>query len=575
MSILASVISSIRELIRLVFVLAGSLLSLLFGDLRWTAPRWLDWLGTRIAAGGRAAAARPGASALIVALLVAASVGGWQGWKWWQARPKPVEVKFSVVEPPRTEIENEKKPNPLLVKFERGAAPIALIGKELTQGLTTAPAIEGTWRWRDDRTLEFMPKADWPVGADFSVRIDKTAVAPQIRLAAWDFAYHAPAFVAKVVHAEFHQDPVNPALKKAVVSLNFSHPVDSASLEKRVEMRMAGAAAGVLGIGAEKTKFVVSYDKLKLNAWLHSQPLPIPKDSATLEIAIDRGVQAARGGKPFDNALTQSVAIPGLYSLAIGEVEPTVVSNEQNDPEQVLVLQTSAAVHEKEMQKAVSVWLLPVHHPDSKPEDRTQPYAWSDVGEVTPAILKAGKKLDLDAVAAEREHTEAHSFKYKADVGRYLLVQTEKGVKSFGGYVLGERDQRIVQVPPFPAELRILSQGALLALSGEKKVAVLVRDLPGVKVEIGRVLPGQLQHLVSQSSGNFSKPEFYGSFGPDNLAERFERKVPLPNLKHGRAHYEAVDLSEYLKKDGEDKRGIFLLTRAGLRRGTRERQPAE
>ena len=81
-----------------------------------------------------------------------------------------------------------------------------------------------------------------------------------------------------------------------------------------------------------------------------------------------------------------------------------------------------------------------------------------------------------------------------------------------------------------------------------------VRDLPGLKVDIGRVLPGQLQHLVSQSSGNFSNPDFTGSFGPDNLSERFERKVPLPKLKHGRAHYEAVDLSEYLKKDGDDKR---------------------
>ena len=90
-------------------------------------------------------------------------------------------------------------------------------------------------------------------------------------------------------------------------------------------------------------------------------------------------------------------------------------------------------------------------------------------------------------------------------------------------------------------------------------MALLVRDLPGVKVDIGRVLPGQLQHLVSQSSGKFSVPDFNGSFGPDNLIERFERKLPLPGLKHGSAHYEAVDLSDYLKQDGEERRGVFLL----------------
>jgi len=557
-----SILASLRDLISLVLVLLGRLLSVLFGEFHWSSPRWLAWLGDRGAAFGRAAAARPALSLLLIAVLAGAGYGGWQGWKWWQARPKPVEVKFTVTAPARTEIENDRKPNPLQVKFDRGAAPLALVGKEVTQGISVSPTIEGTWRWRDDRTLEFMPKADWPVGAEYKVSFGKGAMAPQTRLAAADFVFRAPAFVVQIVSTEFHQDPVNPALKKAVVGLSFSHPVDGASLEKRVAMQMAGASTGMLGIGADKTRFVVSYDKLRLNAWLHSEPLPIPKESTSLEVAVDRGVQAARGGKASDAALAKTIAIPGLYSLAIGEVMPTVVTNEQNDPEQVMVLQTSASVHEKEMQKAVGVWLLPLHHPDTRQEDRTQPYAWGDPGEVTPAILKAGRKLDLNAIAAEREQTETHSFKYKADVGRYLLVQTEKGVKSFGGYILGERDQRIVQVPPFPSELRILSQGSLLALSGERKVAVLVRDLPGVKVEIGRVLPGQLQHLVSQASGNFSKPEFYGSFGPDNLAERFERKLPL-SLPHGRAHYEAVDLSEYLRKDGEDKRGIFLLSVQG------------
>ena len=147
--------------------------------------------------------------------------------------------------------------------------------------------------------------------------------------------------------------------------------------------------------------------------------------------------------------------------------------------------------------------------------------------------------------------------------------------RSYGGYLLGARDERIVKVPPFPSELRILSQGALLSMSGEKKVAVLVRDLPGVRVELARVLPGQLQHLVSQSSGNFDKPSFYSGIGPDDLTERYERKVPLPNLQRGRAHYEAVDVGEYLKKDGDDKRGIFLLTVQGYTPEGAKAQPAD
>ena len=140
-----------------------------------------------------------------------------------------------------------------------------------------------------------------------------------------------------------------------------------------------------------------------------------------------------------------------------------------------------------------------------------------------------------------------------------VYVQIDGKTKSFGGYLMRGDAQRIVTVPPYPPELRILSQGALLPMSGEKKVAVLVRDLPGVRFEIARVQPSQLQHLVSQTQGSFANPQFIGSFGPDNMTDRFEQKLPLPGLARGKPHYESIDLAQYLAKDGEAKRGLFLL----------------
>ena len=75
--------------------------------------------------------------------------------------------------------------------------------------------------------------------------------------------------------------------------------------------------------------------------------------------------------------------------------------------------------------------------------------------------------------------------------------------------------------------------------------------------------------------GNYTNPDFYGAFGPDNLTERFERKVPLPTRARGRAHYEAVDLSEYLTGDGAGRRGVFLLTVQGYDPSTeRKSNPA-
>lgn len=543
--------------------LSGLILSPVFGKVSWNAPPWAQWIGAKAVAGGRKAVAKPLHAALALVLLAGLGAGGTWTYKWWQARPKPIEVAMTVTNPPRTPIENEDEndrgPRPLLVKFEHSAAPLSMAGKDVTEGIRIAPPVEGKWKWNDDKELEFNPKDDWAVGADFEIEFDKTAIAPQIVLASYRIKFQTAPFEAKVTRAEFYQDPTNPTLKKAVYDFNFSHPVNSAELEKRIELKLAGQSEGIWGVGRERTKFTVSYDKLKLNAFVHSENLSTPQEDSSIDIKLDKGAVSARGGKPFDVALSKTVRVPGLASLAVTQLSVNVATNAKSEPEQIITAALSASTLEKDIKGATSAWLLPVYNPKTKKEDRRGAYRWNNPADISEEVLKEATKLDIELVAGEREHSELHAFKYQAPVGRFIYVQVERGMKSFGGYVLAKRAQHVVQVPPFPPQVNIMGQGSLLAMSGEKKVAVLVRDLPGLKMEMGRLLPAQLQHLVTQSEGEFAQPQFLGAFGMDNLTERFEKKIPLPRLKQGKVHYEALNLGEYLKKEGADKRGIFLL----------------
>ena len=543
--------------------LSGRLLSPLIGNVSWSAPPWARWSGGRIGAGGRWAGANPLRAAVAVLLIAAIAAGGLAGYKWWQARPKPVEVKLTVENPARTPIENEDEadrgPRPLIVRFAQSVAPLSMAGKDVATGIAITPPLEGKWKWNDDKELEFQPKEDWPVGATHEIQFDKSVLASHIVLATYTPKFQTPAFIAKVSRSQFYQDPTNPTLKKAVFDVNFTHPVNSAELEKRIELKLAGQTEGIWGVGRERTKFTVSYDKLKLNAYIHSENLSTPQEDSSIELKLEKGATATRAGKPFDSALSQLVRVPGLASLAVAQIAANVALTAKNEPEQIIATTVSASTLEKDMKGATSAWLLPVFNPKTKKEDRTYAYAWADPKEITEELLKQSTRVDLELVAGEREHSENHIFKYNAPIGRYLYVQVERGMKSFGGYTLAKRVQLVVQVPPFPPQLNILGQGALLSMSGEKKVAIMVRDLPGVRMDIGRVLPAQLQHLITQSEGNFDKPQFMGAFGMENLAERFEKKIPLPRLKQGKAHYEALNLGDYLKKDGADKRGIFLL----------------
>jgi alpha-2-macroglobulin len=543
-----------------------------FGAWAWEAPRWLYWIKQQAAHLGRSgsnlARRHPRRSGVVLLGILALSFGGHAAWRWYALLPKPSYAHFSFAAPGRTRIEEENaKPDPLTVRFDRSVASLALAGKPLPTGVTMQPALAGTWRWLDDRILEFRPKEDWPIGQAYAVALDKALLAPQILLKDYGFQFSTARFSARVAAAQFYQDPVNPSLKRGVFDVQFTHPVDPAELERRIEVRLAGQKEGVLGLGRDTTPFTVVYDKLKLNASIHSASVAIPKDPTSLEVHIEAGVRAARGGNRTDAPLTAEARIPGLYSLAVVGVEPVVVSNERDEPEQVLWVNLSAATGDADVAQAVKVWVLPKVRPahDVMPQAGSEemPYSWYNQKDVTDEVIKQAEALNLEQIPAEREFVESHSFRFRADVGRHLFVQVEKNLRSFGGYLSPRTERFIVRVPPFPPQLKILSQGSLLALSGEHKVVALVRDLPGVRVEVARLLPAQLQHLVSQSNGDFANPSFYGGFGPDNLTERFVSKTPLGHLARGQVHFETIDLGEYLKSGGVEKRGIFLLTVQG------------
>jgi len=549
--------------------LISTVLELFFGSISYQAPSWMKRCGGKLNEIRTTINQKPIISLGVIALLLALIMGGLQVWTWYQARPQPITVKVTVTAPTRTQIEDKLPPNPLTINFDSSVAPIEQVGKTSTSGITITPKVEGEWKWKTENTLSFQPKYDWPVGTEYRVSMNVKAFAPKTLLDTWDVDFTSPLFIAGITNSEFYQDPINAAMKKVVVNLNFTHPVDAVKLEKSITLKMRSNKTSLLNFSSDTIPFVVTYDKLKLNAYVHSAPLAIPKDDSVLEVAIDEVLKAATGGKPFETGLTQSINVPGLYSLLINEVSPIVVSNDQNEPEQILLLNASATVNEREMASHIKAWVLPRNKLVSTPEELKYPHTWSNVRDISAAVLAAGKPLALDAIPAERENLESHSFKYKADVGSYIYVQIDKGLKSFGGYQLGTTNQRLLQIPPFPAEVKILSQGSLLALSGERKVAILARDLPGVKMEIGRILPGQLQHLITQTNSSFSDPSFNYYIDGDNLSERFEKNIPL-NLEAGKAHYEALDLSEYLSKsegldNSQNKRGVFLLTVRGYK----------
>ena len=565
-------LKTLRERLKQLRAFLARAFHLTIGDVTWTRPAWVESLRARIAAVRACAQANPREfrrNAVVGALILVGLVTAIQVWR---HLPRPVRTAFNVLTPPATDLSADSaKPEPLRVMFEASVAPLATVGKVVTTGVQIQPRLAGTWRWVRDRELTFSPAEDWPVGEKFNVTfVRKGFVAPTVTLESYDFDFTTPPFTGAVSSAEFYQDPIDPNLKRAVLKLTFSHPVDTASLSRQVSLRMEGASGGLLS-GIKSLPFTVMVDKKRLTASVLSQPLAIPEKDALMRVTVDAGVRSSRGGPGTEQALDQRILIPGLFSLRMQGAELTLVRNERYEPEQVLILTTSSDVGEKDIQQNVSAWVLPVYNPSTPPEQRVRPFAWSQPEMIGPEILKASTPLALKQIPAEREYVSRQAFRYDGDPGRYIYVRVAKGLRSFGGYVLGETWDGIALIPPFPKEVKILGSGSILSLSGDRKISIYSRDVPALEVEVGRVLPGQLQHLVTQTNLVFPTTAFSNyNFDASNLSARQADTIPIPPLGPGKAHYEPYDLGRYLSR-GASPKGLFLLSVQGYDSVTRRK----
>ncbi len=536
------------RLVRGLLVGIGLVLRPLVGQVNWSAPAWLPTTGGWIRR-------RPMHAAGLLVAVLGFAAAGWFGWQWYQNRPKPVEplrIALSIDAPSISDYTRQPIViYPLTVRFSKSAAPIEQVGKPVTAGITMQPAAKGQWTWVDDRTLRFVPSEDWPVGKHYEVRFDTAkAFASHVLMAEDHFSFDTAAFEATAQSGEFYQDPQDATAKKTIFPVSFNYPVDSVDFEKRV-----GVALAQRGSADAALKFTVTYDPTKLHAWIHSQPLALPRDEGAVLYSIGKGVRSVRGGDGTTAALNARVRVPGLYSLSIDNIAATLVDNDKYEPEQVLVVNVGGSVRDSELAGLTKAWVLPKRKRGESQGNDEPPYAW-DVSEVGEAELRQSQPLKLELVPTENDYEEVQSFKYHAEPGQRIYVRVDKGLKSFGGYILGQAHSQVITVPNYPKLLRFMADGSLLSVSGSKRLSVVSRNLPGMRVEIGRVLPDQLQHLVSFNQGSFAKPELSYAFSEDHIVERFEQKRSFPQGDPTRAHYEGVDLGQYLK-DG--KRGVFLL----------------
>src|SRR5471030_3012150 len=539
------------------FWLIGRIFRPVVGNIEWRAPGWAVKSVRGVKSGfGRlehGVERHPKSVGAAVLLLVLLAVGGFYGYHVWLNRPQPIEPAPLVYQETTLRVSgpqlinyntNSRLPQEIALNFRNSVAPITLVGKNVDQGISLSPAVDGQWQWRNASTLVFTPKAPLPMGATYKIKLDPAKLlAPQSKITQTEYDVNVPAFDYQLGQAEYYQDPQDPKKRSAIFRVQFNAPVDVASFEKQISLGLTEGKE----TPEKKLNYSLVYDEKKLNAWVHSEALQALDHGGSVHIAIGKGVKSTAASQPTSTVKNNWVAVPTLYSLAVKDVSATVVDANDNKGERALIVALSDAVKDKEIGGAVKAWLLPEKNPkdsDNNDDDTDAVYPW-DMSEIDTGIINQSTPVKLTLNDAEQEYQPQFSFKFDAPAKRYMLVEIANTLTSFGGYKMPEKRYQLVVVPDYPTSLSFMSQGSLLSMSGEKQISVAARNVPGLKLDIKRVIPSQLQHIVSFKSSDYSSAQF-NRLSDEYFTEHFEYTSAVNNEKPGEVSYQGIDLSRYL-----------------------------
>ena len=69
-----------------------------------------------------------------------------------------------------------------------------------------------------------------------------------------------------------------------------------------------------------------------------------------------------------------------------------------------------------------------------------------------------------------------------------------------------------------------MHDGIILSSTGERKISIMSQGVKRVRFKIGRVLPDEINHLITQSNGDLTNLRFRNHmFSEDNIVENHYR----------------------------------------------------
>ena len=472
------------------------------------------------------------------------------------------KISFSVSAPLPPDLENQERVSPIYIQFKGSVSKIEDVHNEISTGIEIDPEIKGVWKWAKDNTISFTPLEQWIPGTEYTINMESDLFSEHIKLDKYKASFKTKEFSISITSGNFHIDPVDQDIKQVIATVSFSHPIDPDSFESLVHLSPYKLNPNIKSFEDKEYKFSITYDDLFTKAYIVSESLPIPENDVQMKLTIEEGSKSLWNGNSFESDISRNITVSGMLSfIQIKSVQQTIVRNDKYESEQVLVIDTKGKVKGLELLKNIDILILPVDLPEMPGIKAVKNYHWNDFQMVGPEIRKLSKPIQLKSMETEREYENINTFKMNVPPLRYIYLKIKKGTLFYGKYYLSKDYEIIYKTKAFPEDLEIMHDGIILSSTGEKKISIMSQGIKQVGFQIGRVLPDQINHLITQSNGDLTNLNFRNYlFSEDNIVENHYENRTLEKLDPGKYNFFSFDFTKYLNKgtSGKSANGIFF-----------------
>ncbi|MFC3150361.1 alpha-2-macroglobulin [Litoribrevibacter euphylliae] len=487
--------------------------------------------------------------------------------------PKPPKVVAKLYTPKLSENEEVIRPKPLVISFnyqkvdystylstgliERpsgrlSVAPIDGVDKEITKGIKLFPNRAGTWRWVGDNRIEFTPEADWPADQDYTVTFAEDFFAEHIEMADLSYEFTTFAFQATVKKFELYKDPTKRNAQHLVATLKLSHPVKRDNIRDHLRFEILKPQTGnmVELTQTVKPSFEVNYGLNDREIYLKSEQIDLPEHEEYAHLIVTEELLSMGSDSTLAERIDEKVLLPNISNfLKVTNADVRILRNQDNQPEQILNLQFTDGITFNEIQDNLDVYLLPKTNRHWNLDRATS--------------LSTSKMTKLSPEWMENEQASSPYYNLKLDVPerRAIYLKVKQGLTSSSDYTLAKNYRQVIYLDEYPKEASIMGEGSLLSLSGDKTLSLMSRGHTALKVAIHKLQDKQLNHLISQTGGDISKPYFRNyQFNEQNISVAYEQILRLTKKHPKELNYASISLASYLKEAGM---GVFFVEVSG------------